>query len=167
MYRPLADFIEEEAIALSKQADYAIRVPSADGEHPQWNTQDVGSYAFLVETATQFQPPYNEAIEEAERVWPLVTAFLDRLYPVSGHMSDSSSGSPVQASFSVTDTTTGVDVGIQRHSNEFGFYTLFLPDGSYSISITALGYQRSVVDFVISPFSPTVTVNVSLIARSG
>ena len=38
------------------------RVPSAEGEHPQWQFAKLGVYAFLIETHTEFQPSYDSAL---------------------------------------------------------------------------------------------------------
>jgi hypothetical protein len=57
----------------------------------------MGSYAFLIETHTQFQPSYASALSEAALVWPGVLTVLERPIPVWGHVTDQTTGEPIAA----------------------------------------------------------------------
>ena len=64
---PFTSWMQQEASAISQASGYdgRTRAPSAEGEHQQWQFARMGSYAFLIETHTQFQPAYSSALSEA------------------------------------------------------------------------------------------------------
>ena len=75
--------MQQEAAALSEASGYGglTREPSAEGEHYEWQFAQMGAYAFLIETGTEFQPPYQSALDEAALVWPGILNVLER--PIS------------------------------------------------------------------------------------
>ena len=62
---PFTAWMQQEAAALSVASGYGghTRVPSAEGEHQQWQFARLGAYAFLIETHTEFQPSYASALD--------------------------------------------------------------------------------------------------------
>jgi carboxypeptidase T len=48
---PFTTWLQQEAVALSQSSGYggATRLPTADGEHPEWQLAKMGAYAFLIE----------------------------------------------------------------------------------------------------------------------
>jgi carboxypeptidase T len=69
---PFRNWMQQEAFKLSQASGYggATRLPSAEGENFEWQFAKMGTYAFLIETHTEFQPPYASAVSEAEQMWP-------------------------------------------------------------------------------------------------
>ena len=47
-------------------ANYDARPPAADAQHQVWTIAKATTYAFLVETETEFQPSFERAQNEAE-----------------------------------------------------------------------------------------------------
>jgi hypothetical protein len=138
---PFTSWMQQEAAALSVASSYggSTRLPSAEGEHPQFQFSRLGSYAFLIETHTEFQPSYDSALAEAARVWPGILAVLERPISVSGHVTDATTGAPLSAKvelvgvpFSNGETNSS---GGQR-----GWYHLFLPPGTYDVRFSRDGY---------------------------
>jgi hypothetical protein len=81
----------------------------------------VTSYAFLVETSTSFQPPYAEALSEAERVWPLLFRILSKKSEVSGIVRDRTTRAAIKGAR--LDVRGQADV--ERFSGMFGRFDLF------------------------------------------
>lgn len=139
----LDGWIDAEAVRLSGFANYGVRNPSADGEHQQQQIAELTNCAFLVETATSFQPPHADALLEFARVWPLVREFLAREPAVRGHVTDAQTGLPVEASITITGITW--TNGERRRSEPLnGRYQLFLPDGTFELTFSAPGYTPAV-----------------------
>ena len=148
---PFVSFLLSEAITLSTASGYggSHRSPSAEGEHYEWQLAMMGGHAFLTETHTEFQPSYESAQAEAALVWPGTRWLLRRVIPLSGHVTDATTGDPIVASI----TYAGVNFpnGEQNASeSRFGRYHAFLPPGSYTVEFSAPGYV---------PQSHVVTVN--------
>ncbi|HEY7500099.1 MAG TPA: M14 family zinc carboxypeptidase [Vicinamibacterales bacterium] len=139
---PFTAWMQQEAAALSRASGYggATRLPSAEGEHPQWQFANLGAYAFLIETHTEFQPTYASAVSEAALVWPGVLTVIERPISVSGHVTDAVSGVPLSAQIELLNVafTNG-----ERNSSggPFGSYHMFLPPGTYDVRFSAPGYQ--------------------------
>ena len=139
---PFTSWMRDEAIAISEASSYggAIRPPSAEGEHPEWQFAQMGAYAFLTETQTAFQPPFSGAVSEAARVWPGILKVIDRPIPLSGHVTDAATGAPVSAKIELLNVTfpSGQANG---SGGAFGAYHFFGPTGSYNIRFSAPGHQ--------------------------
>lgn len=137
---PFDAYLQSEAASISAQAGYgAIRAPSADGEHYEWQFGTRSAYAFLMETATTFQPAFSSALAEAAQVWPATLWMLQRPVPLWGHVTDAVTGAPIEADIryagiafahgetNVSDPATGR-------------YHAFLPAGPYDVIVSAPGY---------------------------
>jgi hypothetical protein len=156
----IENFIDAEAGELAGLASYGVRQPSAEGEHQQWQTAEVTSYAFLVETQTTFQPAYSAAVAEAALVWPLVERWLQRPIPLRGHVVDAVTGLPVEAD--ITAAGAAWQAGETRRSHPgTGSYHLFLPPGPRTITWAAPGYQ-SVTTTLVVPDEATLVHDVQL-----
>jgi hypothetical protein len=160
------DFIDAEGVVLAQAASpaYTTRDPSADGEHYEWEIKEITSYSFLVETATAFQPNHATALAEAARVWPQTLAFFNRPIPLTGHVSNTLTGQPVEATLAVQGVAW--TQGETRMSDaRFGRFHLFLPPGSYQIQVTAPGFTPRTVPATVG--NGTTTLNVALTQNPG
>ena len=98
----------------------------------------MGAYAFLIETGTEFQPPYQSALDEAALVWPGILAVLERPISVSGKVKDLETGAPLAARIEL------LNVPFSQGETNFsggprGGYHMFLPPGTYDIRFSAGG----------------------------
>lgn len=145
---PFDEWWQGRAGVISQRAGYGgrIRSPSADGELYQWHLAKMGAYAFLIETAIQFQPPYAEAVREAEQVFSAITHVLQTPLSVRGYVSDAATGAPLAAKISLPNTRfeAGETYGSGR---KFGRFDLILPPGPHRLRFDVPGYpptERSV-----------------------
>jgi hypothetical protein len=138
---PFSSFYESEAISLSTEAGYggAIRTPSAEGEHYEWQIWANGSFAFLMETHTEFQPSYSSALAEAEQVWLGTIWLFNRPISVSGHIVDSITGEPLVASINIIDVSFSNEEEFFSEPS-YGRYHLFLPPGTYTLEVSCEDY---------------------------
>ncbi|MCP3902454.1 MAG: hypothetical protein GY715_02365 [Planctomycetes bacterium] len=139
---PLDAWWLSEAIALSNASGYGgdERLPSADGEHYQWQFGQLGAHAFLIETATSFQPSFVDAETEADTVWPGILHMLQAPIPLSGNVTDSVLGNPMEATItnvSLTYTNGETNTSGGAYGRYYGFY----PSGVYTIEFSAPGYH--------------------------
>jgi hypothetical protein len=154
---PFTSWMQQEAVALSLASGYGgtTRVPSAEGEHQEWQFAKMGAYAFLIETHTQFQPSYSSAVSEASLVWPGILSVLERAIPVSGHVTDARTGAPLTASIEMLDVTFP-NGEVNASGGAFGAYHVFVPPGTYDVRFSAPGYGPSVSRLTVTPGSATV-----------
>ena len=140
---PFDAYLQSEALNLAMNSGYYginnTKRPSANGEHYQWQLGKNGSQAFLIETHTKFGPSYESAQEEAAQVWQGIKWNLKRKIPISGHITDSITGDPIEAKIGFK--------GIYFPYNEsnfsdkhFGYYHQFCPPGTFTLSFSAEGY---------------------------
>ena len=149
---PFTSWMQQEAAALSQASGYGglTREPSAEGEHYEWQFAQMGAYAFLIETGTEFQPPYQSALDEAALVWPGILAVLERPISVSGKVKDLETGAPLAARIEL------LNVPFSQGETNFsggarGGYHMFLPPGTYDIRFSLAGYTPVVVNDVTVP----------------
>jgi hypothetical protein len=154
---PFMTWMQEEAAALSRASGYGgtTRLPSAEGEHPQWQFARMGAYAFLIETHTQFQPSYTSAVSEATLVWPGILSVLERPIPLSGHVTDQRTGAPVAATIELPTVTFSNGEG-NASGGAYGAYHLFVPPGTYDVRFSAPGYQPFTAQITVTATSATV-----------
>jgi len=159
---PLASFYQADGIRISTAAGYggSNRPPSAEGEEYQWQLASFSSWAFLLETATAFQPPIANAMAEATLVWPGILGMLKHPVPVSGNVTDSCTGAPLAAeitfgSFAFTNGESASSGG------PFGRYDTFLPVGPEILTFTAAGFAPKTVSVTVVE-NQTAVVDVAL-----
>jgi len=142
---PFTAWMQQEAARLSQASGYGghTRVPSADGEHQQWQFARMGAYAFLIETHVEFQPPYESAVNEAATVWPGILSVLERPIPVSGHVMDAVTGAPLSARIELQNVTFA-NGETNSSGGSYGAYHMFLPPGTYDVRFSAAGYAPAV-----------------------
>jgi hypothetical protein len=138
---PFTAWWQQQATALSQISGYGgtTRLPSAEGEHPEWQFAQMGAYAFLIETHTEFQPSYDSALSEAMLVWPGILSVLERPISITGRVSAAASGLPLAAKIELLNVTfsNGESNG---SGGPYGRYHLFLPAGTYDVRFSAAGY---------------------------
>ena len=136
-------------------ADGWVTIPSAEGEHQQWQFAKLGAYAFLIETHTEFQPSYASAVAEAATVWPGLLSVLERPVSVSGHVTDALTGAPLAARVELVGVnfTNGETNG---SGGRYGSYHMFLPSGTYDVRFSKDGYAPVVSRVTVSGTSATV-----------
>jgi hypothetical protein len=144
MPRELDDLIDKHATALAAAANYVVRLPSNEGEHQTDQIAFTTAFAYLAETATEFQPPHASALQEVARVMPLVSLFYSTRVPISGHVLDSVTGQPIEARIYRTTLEPKFSAGETRHSDaRHGRFALWLPNGAWPLEFTADGYTRA------------------------
>jgi carboxypeptidase T len=154
---PFRTWMQQEATTISHASGYLghTRLPSAEGEHQQWQFARLGSYAFLIETHTEFQPSYASALAEAATVWPGLLSVLERPVSVSGHVTDALTGAPLAARIELVGVafTNGETNG---SGGSFGSYHMFLPSGTYDVRFSRDGYAPAVRRVTVSGTSAEV-----------
>ncbi len=138
---PFTSWMQQQAAALSVASGYGghTRLPSAEGEHQQWQFARLGAYAFLIETHTEFQPSYASALTEAATVWPGILSVLERPISVSGHVTDAVTGAPLVARLDLPGVAFA-NGETNSSGGAFGSYHLFLPPGTYDVRFSRDGY---------------------------
>ncbi len=152
---PFRNYHISEAAALSTASGYggANRDPSADGEHYEWQLAYLGAAAELIETNTDFQPSYSSALAEAALVWPGIVWGIQRTAPLWGYVTDAVTGQPVSA----TITYVGVSFsnGEVNPTGRFGRYNAYVPPGTYTLALSAPGYESVTIPNVVVTATPT------------
>ena len=139
---PFSTWLQQEAAALSTASGYggAVRVPSSDGEHYHWQIAQMGAFANLIETGTDFEPPYSAAQSEAVMVWPGIMWMIQHVVPLWGYVTDSVTGQPVSAT--ITYPNVAFTNGESNSTNpRTGRYHVFFPAGTYDLALSAPGYD--------------------------
>lgn len=158
---PFESYLEEEASGLTLASGYVdARLPSAEGEHFQWQAGHFGTQAFLIETHTEFQPSYQSALDEANRVWPGIVWMLEHHLPVTGRVTEAGSGDPLEATVTPVGVNYVLGEGNSSSPVTGRFYAAY-PAGAYDVAFEAPGYQTQVVHVEVQPGSPSV-VDVAL-----
>lgn len=143
-------FWQQEATAISTAGGYggAIRRPSADGEHYQWQVARMGNYGVLIETHTAFQPTYASALQEAIQLWPTFLYLATQPLGIWGRVTDANTGLPMQVALESPDAGFMHGETIES-GGMFGRYYHFVPPGTYNLTFSKDGYQ---------PFTTAVTL---------
>lgn len=158
---PFQSYLAAEADALTRASGYTdARAPSAEGEHYQWQAGALGTHAFLIETHTEFQPTYESAVLEAQRVWPGIVWMLEHHLPLTGRVTQAGTGNPLEAR--ITPLGVNYSLGETNCSDpDTGRYYAPWPGGTYDVLFEAPGHQGRVVPVTVVNGSPTV-VDVAL-----
>jgi hypothetical protein len=168
---PFTSWMQGEAAALSRASGYsgATRVPSADGEHQQWQFAQMGAYAFLIETHNQFQPLFGSALNEAALVWPGILSVIERPISVSGHVTDAVTGAALEADIELLNVAFS-NGETNSSGGRYGRYHMVLPPGTYDVRFSKDGYvpvvqtvsvtssSAAVIDIQLSPPDTTPPV---------
>ncbi|MCP4712265.1 MAG: PEGA domain-containing protein, partial [Planctomycetes bacterium] len=165
---PFLNYWSSEAGMLASASGYfedSVAQGGIFGEHFMWQQAYMGAHSFLTEIALQFQPTYAEAVAEKDMVFPSIITQLERPIPLSGHVTDVSTGLPLAAEIGYPQTFFS---GPNENSSggRFGRYHVFLPGGSHIIRFSAEGYisQSHVVN--LTTYSAQ-TLDVALVPAKG
>jgi len=147
---PFDTYWRNKAVALSQASGYGgnARGPSADGEHYQWQWATLGAHAHLIETATEFQPSYAAAQQEAALVWPGMVWMMRHPIPLWGHVTDSMIGGPVAAQI-VLENVSMPNGEVNSSGGTFGRYHVTAPAGVYDVRFEADGYDPILISDVL------------------
>jgi len=150
MPEPVEDWYMAKAAELSIRMGYGgrIRKPSAEGEHYQWQLNELGGFCFLVETADAFHPPHRAALDEAERIWPGVAWFLDSGIPLKGHVTETVTGRPIEADIEIAGLVYPAG-DRHRSGGAWGRFHHFVPPGRHEVTVSAPGYAARTVNVEI------------------
>ncbi|MDP6930387.1 MAG: M14 family zinc carboxypeptidase [Planctomycetota bacterium] len=137
----IRSYLNSYANDLRAPMNYRFRAPSASGEAPEFHWADTGAMSFLVEISTSFQPTYSVTVNEEKRVWPGEYRVLTAWRPaVRGHIRSIYQNQPVETTISVTPNR--FSHGETRRSRaRDGRYSLWLPIGSHTVSVSAPGHR--------------------------
>jgi len=138
---PFRSYQQQEAQRLAGGCGYgtAVRRPTAEGEHYQWQVAEQGALANLLETHSAFQPPYTSALAEAEQVFSGIVMFLSQTIPVAGHVRDRNTGEAIVARIKL-DEVHFLNDEMLTSGRRFGRYYGFWPMGDYLQEFSAEGY---------------------------
>lgn len=152
---PFRAYHISEAAALATASGYAgaNRDPSAEGEHYEWQMAYMGVAANLIETGLDFQPPYASAQAEAALVWPGIPWAMQRPVPLWGYVTDEVTGQPVSATISYVGVS--FSNGETNPSGRFGRYNAYVPAGTYTLAVSAPGYEAKTIANVVVTSSST------------
>jgi len=134
--RYLQDLVDEHR----EPMNYAITASCCTGGHIGFSYHDFGGMSHLSETGTAFQPPAEQMRQELVRVWPGTLWFLQKQLPATGFVRDSVTLRPV------LDGSVRVSSLSWSHGERWainpntGRYVLWLPNGSYTVVVSAAGY---------------------------
>lgn len=155
-YRPdcgqhaLGAWLQAEATSLSQASSYggAVRGPTSNGEHYQWQLGNFANYAFLTEIDITQSPSRAGADAEAVRLWPGTLWMLQRPVPVQGHVTDSVTGLPLEAGIRYLETPFSQG---ERNRSEpaYGRYHAFLPPGNHTLRFEAAGYAAQEIPVTV------------------
>lgn len=155
----LSAYLQSEAVMLSQASGYggAVRAPSAEGEQYQWQLGNYSNLAMLTEISNTQTPSITSAQQEAAQLWPGTVFLLQRPVPVAGHVTDATSGAPLEVSISYVENpfTHG-----ERNRSEplFGRYHAFLPIGKHTLRFSHPCYVTQDVPVTVTATGITMDV---------
>ncbi len=148
---PLDAFFLSEAQAFAQAGGYGNNTASSccTAGNIHWHGAQFGTHAFLWETHTEFQPTYASAQAEASMLFGGIQALLQRPIPVWGHVTDATSGAPVEAKLEVVQLNYQHGE-VNGSGGPHGRYHAFLPAGNWSLRFSAPCYQTKTVQVTTS-----------------
>ncbi len=95
---------------------------------------------------------YKTLLTAIITVWFACSAYAQQKFTISGYIKDASNGETlIGANIFIKELASGVS------SNEYGFYSISIPEGSYQLEYSYLGYQTVVRDVALTE---NITINV-------
>lgn len=157
----IRNYIIDRSRNLAETVNYRLRDPSGNGQHQSWQMKENTFYSFLVETHTTFQPSYQSALDEINRIYPIITKFLNQTITLQGHVLDANTKLPIRADIQLEGITWYANE--TKHSNlRYGYYHMFLPVGQQKLTFKASGYQSETISLNIENSNQGFVRNVLL-----
>lgn len=126
--------------ALAAAANYVDRVPSASGEHYEWEYNEIGALSYLIELNTTFFPSWTSFQSEYARVKPAYRVMLFEPEPATGHVYDSETGQPIDGASWTASGVNWFESETRESGGAFGRWMSWLQDGIYTMTFDAPGY---------------------------
>ncbi len=140
--------------------NYSWRFASSSGESFEWLYNQVSSLAFLSEVSPSGTPPFSQVKGELDRARPGWIFLLESLKVgplVKGHVTDSTTGLPIEAE--LASSRVNFTEGERRAcESSYGRYAWFLPLEANTLTISAPGYQSKQVPVNVMLGGQTVDV---------
>jgi hypothetical protein len=160
--------IDDMGISIANELASAMEIGMeralACGTQPSFAYWHRGSLSFLTELSLPDQPDAVEKDRVLQRSMPGVLEFLRRPTSVSGHIVDSITRRGISASLSLPDLKFSYNE--TKVSTPFtGRFFLWLPDGTYRLSIFAEGYGTQPVP-VTADSTTTEEVSIAISPQS-
>jgi zinc carboxypeptidase len=154
---PLEAFQGGEAVNFSQASGYAgaTSISCCLGGDIHSHMATTGTFAFLIETHTQFQPTYASAQAEAVKVWPGILWLLARPISLSGHVTNACTGLPMDSGLAISGINF-VNGEVNGSGGPFGRYHAFLPPGNYTATFSAGGFVAQNVPITVTAVSAQV-----------
>ena len=129
--------------AIASAMSYPTAGTCCCGTLMEWHFSTKGTMSFLVEFATCTHP-YAQTAQELISTWPGVLEHLTTPVPMTGHVTSSSGGAPLQASITVAghEFQHGQTV---MSGGRFGRYHLWGGPGTFDVTFTADGHLPQTV----------------------
>ena len=116
-----------------------------------------GTMSILFEQGTSFQPPYEDTMRELElENWPGILNFFTIPTPASGNVVDAVTGAGIPNA-ELRSIEIAWNYGEFVSTSPAGRYHLWLPSGTYQISVNATGYAPSTLAVTASRTTGVVT----------
>ncbi len=145
---------------LAKPMGFQSRPPSASGEAPHYYWSE-GTFAYLVEVGTAFQPRFEETVEDEKKVWKGLSQALTTWAPAARGRVTSADGTPLHAHIQVKQPlfSHGEHTGSRKSD---GLFSLWLPKGTWDVEIRAKGHVTKVVQVKVEAYDQAMTLDVKL-----
>jgi len=151
---PLESFLAAQAQQFSQASGYggATALSCCTGGDIHLHMASTGTFAFLIETHTQFQPSYASAQLEADKLWPGILWLLQRPLSLSGHVRDACSGAALAAQIDFSGVNF-VNGELNTSGGLFGRYQATLPAGAYTARFSAAGFVTQDIPITVTATS--------------
>ncbi len=119
---------------------------SVNGGSTDWYYGALGAMGYAVEVCNGQPSPIGEIDTINRKNWTAMKEMIERAgWGVRGMVRDSQTGGPIEALVSVTPPDWFV------YSDTLGFFAKYLHPGTYTVTVTANGYQPKTVSGVVVP----------------
>ena len=132
--------------AVAADMDYVPVRSCCTGGEISYAFSSWGTMSILFEQGRSFQPPYEDTMEELQTEnLPGIMNFFELPIPAYGHVRDAATGLPV-AGAQLRSLSFAWNYGEFVTSSTFGRYHMWVPTGTWQVSVTAPGYADVTVD---------------------
>jgi hypothetical protein len=136
------------------------REASGSGEGPQWHWSQ-GTLSFLIEVGSAFQPPFEETLEDAKKVWKGLEQALTTWAPAARGKVSSADGQPLEATFTVKQPLFKHGEHASSRASD-GRFSLWLPKGTWDVEVAAPGHEPKVVQVKVEAYDQPVAIELKL-----